>query len=191
MGESARPIAGNNKPAVLVVGAGIAGMQAALEVADSEHKVYLVERLPTVGGRMMQLDKTFPTMDCASCIGTPKMSQVGSNKYIDLMTCAEVVKLTGYAGNFQATIRKKARSVDISKCTGCGACAEACPQIVPSEWNMGMNTRKAIFTPFPQAVPNVPMIDRAVCRIFTKHPEKCGAACVRACAAKAISHKMQ
>jgi len=191
MGEVSTQYVTNQKQAVLVVGAGIAGMQAALEIADSEHKVYLVERLPTVGGRMMQLDKTFPTMDCASCIGTPKMSQVGSNRYIELLTYAEVTKLTGYAGNFQATIRKKARSVDIAKCTGCGACAEACPHIVPSEWNMGLSTRKAIFTPFPQAVPNVPAIDRSVCRIFTKHPEKCGAACVRACAAKAISHKQQ
>jgi len=112
-----------NEHAVLVVGAGIAGMQAALEVADSEHQVYLVERLPTVGGRMMQLDKTFPTMDCAACIGTPKMSQVGSNKYINLLTCSEVTKVSGYAGNFKVTVRKKSKFVDIANCTACGECA--------------------------------------------------------------------
>ena len=116
-----------SKPDVLVVGAGIAGMQAALEVADSEHKVYLVEKLPTVGGRMLQLDKTFPTLDCASCIGTPKMSQVGSHKYIKLMTYSEVVKVSGHAGNFKVKIRKKTRYIDATKCTGCGDCCNNCP----------------------------------------------------------------
>ena len=115
------------KPGVLIVGAGIAGMQAALEIADSEHQVYLVERLPTVGGRMLQLDKTFPTLDCASCIGTPKMSQVGSHKYIELITCSEVVEVSGYAGNFKVKIRKKARYIDATKCTACGECCNNCP----------------------------------------------------------------
>lgn len=115
------------KPAVLVVGGGIAGMQAALEIAESGHRVYLVEKLPTVGGRMLQLDKTFPTMDCASCIGTPKMSQVGSHNLIDLMTYSEIESVSGYAGNFKVKIRKKARFVDINKCTGCGECTQNCP----------------------------------------------------------------
>ncbi len=150
----------SNKSAVLVVGAGIAGMQAALEVADSEHQVYLVERLPTVGGRMMQLDKTFPTMDCAACIGTPKMSQVGSNKYINLLTCSEVTKVSGYAGNFKITVRKKSKFVDISNCTACGECAKVCPVSHPSEWQMGLAERKAVYRPFPQAVPNVFTIDK-------------------------------
>ena len=149
-----------NKPAVLVVGAGIAGMQAALEVADSEHHVYLVEKLPTVGGRMLQLDKTFPTMDCASCIGTPKMSQVGSHKNIDLITCSEITKVTGYAGNFKVTIHNKSKYVDISNCTACGECAKVCPVSYPSEWQLGMAQRKAIYRPFPQAVPNVFTIDK-------------------------------
>jgi heterodisulfide reductase subunit A len=149
-----------NKPAVLVVGGGIAGMQAALEVADSEHHVYLVERLPTVGGRMLQLDKTFPTMDCASCIGTPKMSQVGSHKNIDLITYAEVTKVTGYAGNFKVTVRKKAKYIDHTNCTACGECAKICPVTVPSEWQMGLADRKAAYRPFPQAVPNVFTIDK-------------------------------
>ncbi|MDP2920411.1 MAG: FAD-dependent oxidoreductase [Dehalococcoidia bacterium] len=149
-----------NKPAVLVVGAGIAGMQAALEVADSEHHVYLVEKLPTVGGRMMQLDKTFPTMDCASCIGTPKMSQVGAHRNVELITCAEVTKVTGYAGNFKATIHKKSKFVDIADCTACGECARVCPVSLPSEWQLGLAQRKAAYRPFPQAVPNVYTIDK-------------------------------
>jgi len=149
-----------SNPNVLIVGAGIAGMQSALEVADSAHKVYLVEKSPTVGGRMLQLDKTFPTMDCASCIGTPKMSQVGSHKYIELLTCSEVEKVTGYVGNFTVTIRKKAKYVDISQCTGCGECANVCPVSVPSEWQLGLEDRKAAYRPFPQAVPNVFTIDK-------------------------------
>jgi heterodisulfide reductase subunit A len=115
------------KPGVLILGAGIAGMQAALEVADSGHRVYLVERTPTVGGRMLQLDKTFPTMDCASCIGTPKMSQVGSHNFIDLFTYSEIVGISGYAGNFKVKIKKKARHIDATKCTGCGECYNHCP----------------------------------------------------------------
>ena len=116
-----------SKPDVLVVGAGIAGMQAALEIADSGHKVYLVEKTPTVGGRMLQLDKTFPTLDCASCIGTPKMSQVGSHQHIELMTYSEVVEVSGHAGKFKVKIRKNARYIDATKCTGCGECSNNCP----------------------------------------------------------------
>lgn len=119
------------------------------------------------------------------------MVESSKNKNIQLLTYAEVEQVKGYVGNFDVTIRKRARSVDMSKCTGCGACVEACPQSVPSEWDLGLSQRKAIYTPFPQAVPNVPVIDRATCRIFTKSKEKCGAACVRACAAKAIDHKQE
>ncbi len=148
------------KPDVLVVGAGIAGMQAALEIADAEHRVYLVEKSPTVGGRMLQLDKTFPTLDCASCIGTPKMSQVGSHKFIELMTCSEVESVTGTAGNFKVRIRTRAKFIDSAKCTGCGECAKVCPVSVPSEWQLGLEDRTATYRPFAQAVPNVFTIDK-------------------------------
>ena len=177
-----------SNPNVLVVGAGIAGMQAALEIADSEHKVYLVERLPTVGGRMLQLDKTFPTMDCASCIGTPKMSQVGSHKYIDLMVYSEVEGVSGQAGNFKVKIRKKARYVDEDKCTGCGTCQEKCPWKADSEFNAGLGQRKAIYTPFPQAVPNIPVIDAEHCAYFLNG--KCRA-CEKFCPTGAIDFEQK
>lgn len=160
MEDKARPSEILNKPAVLVVGAGIAGMQAALEVADSEHQVYLVDKLPTVGGHMLQLDKTFPTMDCASCIGTPKMSQVGSNKNIKLLNCSEISKVSGTPGDFKVTVHMKSKYVDISNCTGCGECAKVCPVSYPSEWQQGLAQRKAVYRPFPQAVPNVFTIDK-------------------------------
>jgi len=181
--EKAGKSGGQIKPDVLIVGAGIAGMQAALEVADAEHQVYLVERSPTVGGRMMQLDKTFPTLDCASCIGTPKMSQVGSNKYINLMTYSEVEEVSGHAGDFKVKIRKKARFVDENKCTGCGTCQEKCPWRTDSEWNVGLSKRKAIYTPFAQAVPNKPVIDKEVCAYL--QTGKCRA-CQKFCPADAI-----
>jgi heterodisulfide reductase subunit A2 len=114
-------------PDVLVVGGGIAGMQAALDVAASGHQVYLVEKSPTIGGHMLQFDKTFPTLDCAACIGTPKMVDVGQNPNIKLMTYAEVVEVSGYIGNYKVKVRKKKRYVDVSKCTGCGECTRACP----------------------------------------------------------------
>ena len=183
MAERAGKSGGRIKPDVLVVGAGIAGMQAALEVADAEHQVYLVEKSPTVGGRMMQLDKTFPTLDCASCIGTPKMSQVGSSNYINLMTYSEVDEISGHAGDFKVKIRKKARFVDENKCTGCGNCWEKCPWRTESEWNLGLGKRKAVYTPFPQAVPNIPVIDKDVCAYL--QTGKCRA-CQKFCPADAI-----
>ena len=114
-------------PDVLVVGGGIAGMQAALDIADSGHKAYLVERDPTIGGHMLQFDKTFPTLDCAACIGTPKMVDVGQNPNIELHTYSEVVEISGFVGNYKVKIRKKPRYVDLKKCTGCGECTKACP----------------------------------------------------------------
>ncbi len=144
----------------LVVGGGIAGIQAALEIADSEHKVYLVEREPSIGGHMSQLDKTFPTLDCSACILTPKMSDVGSHPYIELMTYSEVVDVAGFVGNFKVKVKKKARYIDVDKCTGCSECEKACPVELPSEFDIGLGQRKAIYRPFPQAVPNVFTIDK-------------------------------
>ncbi|KPJ48905.1 MAG: disulfide reductase, partial [Dehalococcoidia bacterium DG_22] len=155
-------------PTVLVVGGGIAGIQAALNIADSDHKVYLVEREPSVGGRMIQLDKTFPTLDCSSCILTPKMASVGSHPNIELMTYSEVEEVSGYIGNFKVKVRKKPRYVDSELCNGCGVCIEKCPWKADSEFDMGLGKRKAIYTPFPQAVPNVPVIDPEVCVYFEK-----------------------
>jgi heterodisulfide reductase subunit A len=147
-------------PNTLVVGGGVAGIQAALEIADSKHKVYLVEREPSVGGHMIQLDKTFPTLDCSACILTPKMSLVGSHPYIELMSYAEVEEVSGYVGNFKIKIKKKARYVDVDKCTGCGECSNVCPVTVPNEFDLGLGNRKAIYRPFPQAVPNAFTIDK-------------------------------
>jgi heterodisulfide reductase subunit A len=171
-------------PSVLIVGGGIAGIQAALNIADSNHKVYLVEREPSIGGRMIQLDKTFPTLDCSSCILTPKMAAVGSHPNIELMTYSELEEVSGYVGNFKATIKKKPRYVDAELCNGCGVCIEKCPWKADSEFDMGLGKRKAIYTPFPQAVPNVPVIDRETCVYFEKGTCK---ACEKFCPTEAIA----
>jgi heterodisulfide reductase subunit A len=147
-------------PNTLVVGGGVAGIQAALEIADSKHKVYLVEREPSVGGHMIQLDKTFPTLDCSACILTPKMSLVGAHPYIELISYSEVTDVSGFVGNFKVKINKKARYVDVDKCTGCGECSIVCPVTVPNEFDLGLGNRKAIYRPFPQAVPNAFTIDK-------------------------------
>jgi heterodisulfide reductase subunit A len=118
---------GPDNKGVLVVGAGIAGIQAAIEIANSGNPVLLVEREPSIGGHMIQLDKTFPTLDCSSCISTPKMSEVRSHKLIRLLSYSEVVSVSGQAGNFKVRIRKKARYIDEDKCTGCGECFNHCP----------------------------------------------------------------
>lgn len=151
----------------LVIGGGIAGIQAALDIANAGQKVIMVEKDPSIGGHMSQLSETFPTLDCSQCILTPQMVNVAQHPNITLHTYAELEKLEGFIGNFKATIRLKAKSVDFSLCTGCGACTTKCPsKKIPSEFNEGLGMRTAIYTPFPQAVPNKPIIDRDNCRYY-------------------------
>ena len=147
-------------PEALVIGAGIAGMQAALDIADKGFRVHLVEKDPSIGGHMAQLDKTFPTLDCSSCILTPKMVDVGNHPNIHLLSYTEVGHIEGKAGHFKVTLRQKPRYVDITKCTACGDCVEQCPVTLPNEFDLGVGNKKAIYLPFPQAVPLKYTIDR-------------------------------
>jgi len=166
---------GNGKVgAVLVVGGGIGGVQAALDLAESGYYVYLVEKSSSIGGVMAQLDKTFPTNDCSMCILSPKLVEVASHQNISLLTYTEIESIDGEAGNFSVKLRKKASYVDWDKCTGCGVCSEWCPVVMPSEFNMGLDSRRAIYTPFPQAVPKKYVIDKEEERL-------CHAACRDAC----------
>ncbi|MFW9830686.1 MAG: 4Fe-4S binding protein [Candidatus Thorarchaeota archaeon] len=176
------------KANVLVVGAGIAGIQAALDIADAGYKVYLVEKQPSIGGHMAQLDKTFPTLDCSSCILTPKMSLVGQHPNIELLTYSEVREVEGYVGNFKVKIEKKPRYVIEDKCTACADCLEVCPVNVPDEFNSGLGWRKAIHIPFAQAVPNAYVIDTEHCLGMT--PIACGK-CKDSCEAEAIDYEMK
>jgi heterodisulfide reductase subunit A len=156
-------------PNTLIVGAGIAGITSALELADGGNHVYLVERQPSIGGHMAQLDKTFPTLDCSACILTPKMVDVDHHPNITLLTWSEVEALDGYIGNFDVTVRKKARYVNEEHCTGCGICIEKCPfKVVDNEFEAGLGERKVIYRPFPQAVPKFPVIDKENCVYFLK-----------------------
>jgi heterodisulfide reductase subunit A len=165
-------------PDTLVVGGGIAGIQAALEIANAGQKVYLLERTGTIGGHMAMFDKTFPTLDCAACILTPKMVEVGQHPNIELMTYCEVEGVSGQAGNFQVKVLKKARRVDLATCIGCGICTEKCPAKASSEFDTGTTLRKSIYIPFPQAVPNKYLIDADSCTYVLKG--KCGV-CVKFC----------
>ena len=147
-------------PEALIIGAGIAGMQTALDIADKGFKVHLVEKEPSIGGHMSQLDKTFPTLDCSACIITPKMVDTANHPNIDLLTYSEIVQIEGGAGDFKVIIRKKPRYVDMTKCTACADCVAQCPVTLPNEFDMGLGMKKAIYTPFPQAVPLKYTIDR-------------------------------
>jgi heterodisulfide reductase subunit A len=166
----------------LVIGAGVAGIQAALDLADSGYQVYLVERDPSIGGRMAQIDKTFPTMDCSICILAPKMSEVGRHPNIELLTLSEIEEVEGYIGNFKIRVRQKARYVT-ADCTACGDCARVCPQVAPDEFNAGLSMRRAIYMSFAQAVPSTYQIDMDLC--LNKHGivacDKCYQACQRKC----------
>lgn len=169
--------------AVLVVGAGIAGIQASLDLAEAGYYVYLVDKAPAIGGVMPMLDKTFPTNDCSMCILSPKLVECGRHLNIEILNGSELVDLQGEEGNFQATVKKYARCVDLTRCTGCGLCAEECPQDVDDEFNQGLSQRKAIYKLYAQAYPNAYAIDKENCL-------ECGA-CEEACQAGAIDHSME
>ena len=171
----------------LVIGGGIAGIQTALDIAEAGFPVDIVEKEPTIGGKMAQIDKTFPTLDCAACILTPKMVDAAQNENIDILAYAQVEKVEGFVGNFTVTIRHKARYVDPTKCTGCGLCTEKCPQKrVPNAFNLGLDNRRAIYIPFAQAVPKIATIDPAYCTKL--NTGKCGV-CAKVCTAGAIDYQ--
>lgn len=168
----------------LVLGGGIAGIQAALDIANAGHQVILVEKSPSIGGHMSQLSETFPTLDCSQCILTPRMVEAARHPNITLYTYAELEKLDGFIGNFKATLRLKARQLDEKLCTGCGLCTTKCPnKKIPDEFNEGLSHRTAIYVPFPQAVPNKPVIDKAHCTFYKTG--KCKV-CEKVCPTQAI-----
>ncbi|MBW2069645.1 MAG: CoB--CoM heterodisulfide reductase iron-sulfur subunit A family protein [Deltaproteobacteria bacterium] len=174
--------------AVLVIGGGISGVQAALDLATSGFKTYLVEYSPTVGGKMAQLDKTFPTNDCSTCILAPKLGDLARHPDIHLLTMCEVIRVSGQVGNFSVSLLKRPRFVDLERCTACGTCASKCPKKTVDTYNQGLSERKAIYLPYPQAVPQKYVIDASQCLYFTKG--KCRV-CEKVCPAQAISFSQQ
>ncbi len=170
----------------LVIGGGIAGIQSALDIAEAGFEVDIVEQSPTIGGNMAKLDKTFPTLDCAACILTPKMVDCAQNEKIDIMTFSEIESVKGFVGNFKVQIKRKARFVDEKKCTGCGVCMQKCPSKKGlNDFNMGLNNRPAIYIPFAQAIPNVAIIDPEQCLKLKNG--KCGL-CAMQCQVNAIDY---
>ncbi|MBC7081109.1 MAG: CoB--CoM heterodisulfide reductase iron-sulfur subunit A family protein [Thermoplasmatales archaeon] len=186
--EDLEPILVPVEKKCLVIGGGIAGIQSALDIADAGYNVILVEKEPSIGGRMAQLSETFPTLDCSQCILTPKMVAVARHPKIKLLTYSEVIDISGYVGNFHVKILKKPRYVDEDKCTVCGDCEKVCPVIVPNEFEMGRKPRKAIYIPFPQAVPSTYTLDIKNC--LGLNPLICGK-CKDKCEAKAIDYDMK
>ncbi len=174
--------------AVMVIGGGIAGIQASLDLADKGVQVHLVERQPGIGGHMAQLDKTFPTNDCAICILSPKMADCSSHPNINLMTYSEVNSVDGEVGDFSVVVTRKARYVNEDECTGCGECTEKCPTRVPDEFNMGLSSRKAIYLYFLQSVPRIMTIDRDKCIKLTRN--RCGI-CQKVCDKNAVDYEQQ
>lgn len=173
---------------VLVVGGGIAGIQASLDLANRGTKVYLVEKTPSIGGRMAQLDKTFPTLDCSICILAPKMIECSRHPNITLLTCSEVEDVSGRTGNFEVEVLQRPRYVASDKCTGCGTCMEKCPAKTPNEFDMRLGIRRAIYMPFKQAVPLIATIDPNNCLYFTKGICK---VCHKTCPSAAIDFEQK
>jgi heterodisulfide reductase subunit A len=182
-----RPLEINRVPVtrrVLVLGAGIAGLEAALRLADSGIPVVLVEREPVLGGHMAMIDRTFPTLDCSACVLVPRTARVAEHHLITVFTASEVAEVTGHVGSFRIRIRARPRSVDATRCNGCGTCVSSCPvSDIPSEFDQGLGSRHAIYFPFPQAVPNLPMIDRSRCIHFQSGDCR---SCADACLAGAV-----
>ena len=170
----------------LIIGGGIAGIQAALEIANAGKLVYLVEQTGTIGGHMAMFDKTFPTLDCAACILTPKMVSVGQHEMIRLLTKSKVVSVSGRPGSYRAKIRQAARFVDVKACVACNICSDVCPVKVPSEFDAGISLRKAIYIPFPQAVPNAYLVDEKTCSYILSGGQKCGV-CMKKCPKECIN----
>ncbi len=187
LNEPLTPVSVEVNRRCLIIGAGITGIQAALDVADAGFEVTLVEKSPTIGGHMAQLSSTFPTLDCSQCILSPKMSQIGHHEKIELITNAEVTNISGFVGNFNVDIKKYPRYVDPDKCTLCDDCTKVCPVIVPNEFDGGLSPRKAIYLPFPQAVPSVYTLDPENC--LGIHPLICSK-CKEACGPQAIDYDM-
>ncbi|UCG45980.1 MAG: CoB--CoM heterodisulfide reductase iron-sulfur subunit A family protein [Candidatus Bathyarchaeota archaeon] len=187
--EPLTPMKFSVTPAALVIGGGIAGIQASLDLANIGFKVHLVEKTPSIGGHMAQLDKTFPTLDCSACILTPKMVDVSRHPNITLWSYSEVESISGFIGNFKATIVEKARYINKSLCTGCGTCASKCPvKTIPNEFDLGLGTRSVAYIPFPQAVPLIYTIDKENCLYFTKGVCR---VCEKTCPFKAVDFNQQ
>ncbi len=186
--ESLEPIKVDVTRRALVIGGGISGIQAALDIAEHGYEVLLVEKGPSIGGKMIQLSETFPTLDCSQCIMTPKMVEASRHKKIKVLTYHEVESVSGFVGNFKVRIKRKPRYVDETLCNLCGECEKVCPQVVPDEFNMGLSFRKAIYMPFPQAVPGTYTLDAANCLGLS--PVRCGK-CKDVCEKKAIDYDMR
>jgi len=188
LNENLDPIKVDVNRRALVIGGGVSGLQAAMDIADHGYEVILVEKNPSIGGKMIQLSETFPTLDCSQCILTPKMVEVSRHPLIKLLTYHEVDSISGFVGNFKVRIRKKPRYVDETLCNLCNECEKVCPQVVPDEFNMGLSFRKAIYMPFPQAIPGTFTLDAEHC--LGLNPVRCGK-CKDVCEKKAIDFDMK